>query len=311
MSDPDPTIRTAGDPGAGDDPRRPIGRPGPVRLATAGRSRQRRPHLGRNDDQGVLLEGRIGQARPRDDGHGGRAAGPAGSRTPRPPRWGSWAGSDRFANSDDPAAKIRSHLGGENPTVRAAALTALRSFPALWVERPVREAIERGLRDADARVRVASIRMALEPKSKVADPLLRKALDDPEPASRIALLDRIGAEDRLRSDLRLVGVVSGGLLAENGGVREKALQLIQKNPALLANGEIENALREIARTETSASGIGRSPGHCWRRAADRARGTARPTGSTSPSSRPRSCRSSTGWARMARTAWDATARIRS
>ena len=154
-------------------------------------------------------------------------------------------------NSDDPALKVRSHLGVENATVRAAALAALRAFPALWVERPTREAIERGLRDADARVRVAAIRMALEPKAKVADSLLRKALDDPDPAARIALLDRIGAEDRLKGDLRLLAVVSGGLVAEHGGVREKALQLIQKNPALLANGEIENALREIARAETA------------------------------------------------------------
>ncbi|MGP0068442.1 MAG: HEAT repeat domain-containing protein, partial [Isosphaeraceae bacterium] len=155
------------------------------------------------------------------------------------------------AQSDDPATKVRTNIEVENPTVRAAALTALRSFPSLWADRPVREAIERGLRDADARVRVAAIRMAMEPRSKVAGPLLRKALDDPDPASRIALLDRIGAEAGLRGDLRLVGVMSGGLMAENGGVREKALQLIQKTPALLANGEIENALREIARNETS------------------------------------------------------------
>jgi HEAT repeat protein len=156
-----------------------------------------------------------------------------------------------IANSEDPATRVRSHLGVDDPTVRAAALTAVQSFPSLWSERPVRESIERGLRDADARVRVASIRMALEPRSKIADSALRKALDDPEPVARIALLDRIAAEDRLRTDLRLISVMSGGLSAENGGVREKALQLIQKNPALLANGEIENALREIARTETA------------------------------------------------------------
>ena len=86
------------------------------------------------------------------------------------------------------------------------------------------------------------------------------------------LLDRIGAEGRLQSDLRLLGVVSGGLLAEDGGVREKVLQLIQKNPALLANGEIENT-REIApHRERPAIGIARSPGRCWRREADRGRG---------------------------------------
>ena len=216
------------------------------------------------------------------------------------------------ANSDDPATQVRSHLGAENPTVRAAALTALRSFPALWVERPVREAIERGLRDADARVRVAAIRMAMEPKAKVAESLLRKALDDPDPASRIALLDRIGAEDRLRSDLRLL---ARGERRPGGRAwrspREGAPAHPEESGIAGQRRDRERLARDRPHRNLPASGIGRSPGRCWRRAADRARGTAPPTGSTSPSSRPRSCRSSTGWARTARTAWDATARIRS
>ena len=47
--------------------------------------------------------------------------------------------------SADPAAKIRSRLTDDNATVRAAALNALRSFPVLWTEQPVQEAIEQSL----------------------------------------------------------------------------------------------------------------------------------------------------------------------
>ncbi len=156
------------------------------------------------------------------------------------------------ATSADPTTKVRSHLGDEAATVRAAALTALRAFPILWAEKPAQESIDRGLRDQDAQVRVAAIRLALEPRSKVAESTLRRALEDADPPARIALLDRIGAESQLRNDLRLLGVVSNALVAENDGVREKALQLIQKNPALMANGAIENMLRELARSETAS-----------------------------------------------------------
>jgi hypothetical protein len=151
----------------------------------------------------------------------------------------------------DPATKVRSHLRSEAAIVRAAALTALRTFPVLWTDRLVRESIERGLRDADAQVRVAAILLALEPRSKVAESALRQALDAADPPARIALLERMGADSKLRGDLRLLGVVSDALVAENGGVREKALQLIQKTPALLANAAIENTLRELARAETA------------------------------------------------------------
>src|SRR6185312_15818727 len=80
---------------------------------------------------------------------------------------------------------------------------------------------------------------------------LRRALDDADPPARIALLERMGTDRKIRGDLRLLGVVSNALVAENGGVREKALQLIQKNPTLLANAAIENTLRELARAETA------------------------------------------------------------
>ena len=156
------------------------------------------------------------------------------------------------STTGDPAGKVRSHLDTEQTTVRAAAMSALRSFPALWSEKPMRDSIERGLRDPDAVVRVASIRIALHPKAKIADSALRKALDDPDPASRIALLDQISTEDSLRNDLRLVAVISAALLTDNGGVREKALQLIQKTPALLSNAELENGLNDIARTDSAS-----------------------------------------------------------
>ena len=94
----------------------------------------------------------------------------------------------------------------------------------------MREAIEQGLGDADPQARAAAIRLALEPKAKIAESALRKALDDPAPTARIALLERIASEATLKKDLRLLGVVSNSLVDEHAGVCEKALQLIQSQP---------------------------------------------------------------------------------
>jgi HEAT repeat protein len=149
----------------------------------------------------------------------------------------------------DPAAKVGAQLGAEDAGVRASALTALRSFPTTWAGPPVDAAIEAGLRDDDARVRVAAIRLALEPRARVSESALRRALDDPAPAARIALLEQMVGEDRLRGDLRLLAVVSNALGDERGGTREKALELIQKHTDLLANAAIEEALREVARAD--------------------------------------------------------------
>ena len=153
---------------------------------------------------------------------------------------------------DDPAARVRSRLSADNAIVRAAALNALRSFPALWTERPVHEAIERCLGDGDPQARSAAVRLALEPKAKIAESSLRKALDDPAPAVRIALLERIASEAGLNKDLRLLGVVSDSLDDEHGGVCEKALQLIQSQPALVANAAIEDGLRELVQSPKTA-----------------------------------------------------------
>ena len=114
------------------------------------------------------------------------------------------------------------------------------------------EAIEKCLGDTDPQARSAAVRLALEPKAKIAESALRKALDDPEPSARIALLERIASEAGLKKDLRLLGVVSSSLIDEHGGVCEKALQLIQSQPALVANAAIENGLRELVQSAKTA-----------------------------------------------------------
>ena len=177
---------------------------------------------------------------------------------------------------DDPAIKIRSRLSAANATVRAAALNAIRAFPLLWTEQPVHEAIEKCLGDTDPQARSAAVRLALEPKAKIAESALRKALDDPAPAARIALLERIVSETGLKQDLRLLGVVSSSLIDEHGGVCEKALQLIQSQPALVANAAIENGLRELVQsTKTADRRAPRLPGPCWRHAVAPASGSRR------------------------------------
>ncbi len=153
---------------------------------------------------------------------------------------------------NDPAVKIRSRLSAANATVRAAALNAIRSFPGLWIEQPVHEAIERCLGDSDPQARSAAVRLALEPTAKIAESALRKALDDPDPAARLALLERIAAEAGLKKDLRLLGVVSNSLVDDHGGVCEKALQLIQSQPTLVSNAAIENGLRELVQSAKTA-----------------------------------------------------------
>jgi HEAT repeat protein len=145
------------------------------------------------------------------------------------------------------AEKIPPFLSAPDATVRAAALEALRSFPRLSADAEVRRAVLKALGDPDSRVRVAAIILASEPSAAIREASLRQSLDEAPPSARILLLDRIGAEARLRRDLRMLGVVSTGLLSADGGVREKALQLIQKRGELIADAAIEGALRELAR----------------------------------------------------------------
>ncbi len=73
--------------------------------------------------------------------------------------------------SSNPIPRQRSvrESAAENAAIRAAALDALRSFPDLWAESTVREAIKSSLGDTDPQARVAAIRLALAPKAKIAD----------------------------------------------------------------------------------------------------------------------------------------------
>src|SRR6202034_728049 len=48
------------------------------------------------------------------------------------------------------------------------------------------------------------------------------------------------------------GVVSTSLVDEHAGVCEKALELIQGQPTLVANGAIENGLRELVQSTKTA-----------------------------------------------------------
>ena len=149
----------------------------------------------------------------------------------------------------DLSAAIRARLKASSAGVRAAALDALGSFPKLLGDPSVRAAVGDAMTDPDPGVRVSAVRLALDPRAKVPDASLRKALDDPAPEPRIALLAAVAASKAYANDLRLVGLVGNSLVDENGGVREKALQAIQAHPSLVANPAVEEALRELTRSD--------------------------------------------------------------
>ena len=151
----------------------------------------------------------------------------------------------------DRSAKVRDSLKAEVPAVRAAALRALAAFPRLLAEAPVRESVRSSLADADVDVRVAAIRLALDRPGLVNEKVLRTALDDPTPEHRIALLTAIAPSKSDAADLRLIGVISDSLVDDNGGVREKALQVIQARPETVANPAIEDGLREVSRSDNA------------------------------------------------------------
>ncbi len=151
------------------------------------------------------------------------------------------------------ASQLIPFLTDPDASIRAAALGALRSFPASWPDPTVRSPLLKALGDSDARVRAAAILVAMEPTAKIGESSLRKGLDEAPPPARILLLERVGAEARLRRDLRLLGVVTGALLSPDGGVREKALQLIQKHGELIADAAVEGALRELARDDSAGN----------------------------------------------------------
>lgn len=157
-------------------------------------------------------------------------------------RLGPVTGADR-------SEAVVERLDDKAPDVRAAALKALPAFPKLLADHSVRSQVADALADADVDARVAAIRLVLGSKVKVSDSALRKALEDPAPEHRIGLLNSVAPKTAGVSDLRLIGVISNGVVDENSGVREKALQVIQTHPKLVANPAIEESLRELTGTD--------------------------------------------------------------
>jgi HEAT repeat protein len=156
------------------------------------------------------------------------------------------------ADGRDPLSPMLArYLGDADASARSAALEALRSFPALWADTTVRGSVTKALADSEPNVRASAILVALEPKARISESAMRRALDEAPPPARVLLLERMNVEAPLRRDLRLLGVVSSSLLAAEGGAREKALQLIQKHADLIADAAIEGALRELARDESA------------------------------------------------------------
>ena len=198
---PRPGHPPSGASGSGHDPRRPLAGPGPRSRAAAGRCRRLGPRLGDHHEQGVSLERQPGQGRSRNARAGRGTVGPGHSRGP-----GRRAGARRPASDRSPASSrtaIPRRRSGRGWTRRARPfaprpMAALLSFPALWSERSVHDAIERGLADSDPQARAAAVRLALEPKAKIADSALRKALDDPAP--RLASLCSSGSPPRRGSE---------------------------------------------------------------------------------------------------------------
>ena len=199
MADPDPTIRRLalqalvtirGDRSAG---------AGPCGRAAAGRSRRLGPHLGGHHDQGVPPEGRAAASPIPRRWRWSTSCWPSPGPTPRRPRCGFSAASDRCpASSRSPIPRRRSvrDFAAENADrPRRGAGGACGHSPPSGPSGPSARRSKRGLGDADPQARVAAIRLALEPKAKIAESALRKALDDPAPARS----DRPAGADRLRS----------------------------------------------------------------------------------------------------------------
>ncbi len=157
-------------------------------------------------------------------------------------RWGSVPEADR-------SSAVRSALADPSGAVRASALEAMAAFPALLADPDRKSTLADALADPDPGARLAAIRLALDHRGIVSDRSLRTALEDATPAHRIALLDLIATSKTYATDLRLIGVVSNALLDEDRGVREKALQVIQTYPKLVANPAVEDGLRELTRSD--------------------------------------------------------------
>ncbi len=152
-------------------------------------------------------------------------------------------------HDDGRADAIRSRLDADPAKVRAAALRALSSFPALLGDQTVRASIVRALGDDDVDTRVAAVRLSIDHNGIAPDAAMRKALEDPSPAHRIGLLGLFATKKAYAGDLRLVGLVSDALDEDDRGVREKALQVIQSNPSLVANPAVAEGLSDLSKSD--------------------------------------------------------------
>jgi hypothetical protein len=152
-------------------------------------------------------------------------------------------GRARFAD------EVRARVASASPVIRAAALRTLPAFPELLKESAVRKGLSAALADTDVSARVAAVRLVLAQPGAASARALRQALEDASPAHRIGLLELIATDPAAANDLRLVGVVSSALEDDNGGVREKALQVIQKHPKLVANPAVAESLSDLVRSD--------------------------------------------------------------
>ena len=144
---------------------------------------------------------------------------------------------------------IRKSLSDRDASVRAAALGAIEAFPALLAEPANRSTITRAVTDDDVSARVAAVRIAIDHREVVAESALRRALEDATPRHRIALLDMIINTSLYASDPRFLGMISDTLVEGDLGAREKALQLVQRRPGLVANPAIADGLRTLSKSD--------------------------------------------------------------
>jgi HEAT repeat protein len=155
---------------------------------------------------------------------------------------------------EEQVARIRSALADDSPVVRAASLRALAELPALAAMPDVRRAATASLASDNVSIRIAALDLALALPGLVSESALRSAIEDETPEHRMATLGLMLASKVRASDLRLLRVVAGAIESSDGGVREKALQVLQAHPALVVSAAVEEALRSLARLGNARHG---------------------------------------------------------
>ena len=146
----------------------------------------------------------------------------------------------------DRGSLVIDSLDDPDGSVRASALAAIRGFPVRLELDSVRSKLVEALTDPDPTARLTAIRLVLDGVADAPEADLDRAIEDDDPAHRSALLGAIAESDAYASDLRLVGLVSDALRSDDSGVRERALQAIQKHSNLVANPAVADSLRELA-----------------------------------------------------------------